>query len=177
MHTKVKYFYIKDKVNNGEIKIEHCPMGQMWTDINKKPKQGLAYRKFQGHVVGIPTDCNDKNYEGIIPSIPPANSMLLVPKAQKALHECVGKNPKETILINCEENASYSLPHGSILARKSYLRTLTDPAEILPELALTNNKRWSKLELQAPIKLVDGRPWSPRVYRALRLLGNMLEVA
>jgi hypothetical protein len=89
----------------------------------------------------------------------------------------VGENQRETILINCEENASYSLPHGSILARKSYLRTLTDPAEILPELALTNNKRWSKLELQAPIKLVDGRPWSPRVYRALRLLGNMLEVA
>jgi 8-oxo-dGTP pyrophosphatase MutT (NUDIX family) len=32
-------------------------------------------------------------------------------------------------------------------------------------------------EGRAPIKLVDGRPWSPGVYRALRLLGATLEVA
>jgi hypothetical protein len=30
---------------------------------------------------------------------------------------------------------------------------------------------------QAPIKLVDGRPWSPGVYRALHLLGRSLETA
>jgi hypothetical protein len=89
----------------------------------------------------------------------------------------VGENQKETILINCEKDAPYSLPCGSILARKSYLRTLADPAEIPPEPALTNNKRRSKLEVQAPIKLVDGRPLSPGVYHALRLLGNMPEVA
>jgi hypothetical protein len=36
-HIKVEYFLIKEKVDNGEIKIEHYPMGQMWTDINTKP--------------------------------------------------------------------------------------------------------------------------------------------
>jgi hypothetical protein len=30
---------------------------------------------------------------------------------------------------------------------------------------------------RAPIKMVDGRPWSPGVYRALRLLGRSLETA
>ncbi len=45
-HIKVNYFYIKEKVDNGEIKIEHCPMRQMWTEINTKPKQGLVYHKF-----------------------------------------------------------------------------------------------------------------------------------
>ncbi len=28
-HIKVKYFYIEEKVNNGEIEIEHFPTGQM----------------------------------------------------------------------------------------------------------------------------------------------------
>ncbi len=28
-HIKVKYFYIEKKINNGEIEIEHFPMGQM----------------------------------------------------------------------------------------------------------------------------------------------------
>ncbi len=32
-------------------------------------------------------------------------------------------------------------------------------------------------KLQAPIKMVDGRPWSPGVYKLLRLLGKTLEVA
>ena len=30
---------------------------------------------------------------------------------------------------------------------------------------------------RAPIKLVDGRPWSPNIYRNLRLVGKSLEVA
>jgi hypothetical protein len=30
---------------------------------------------------------------------------------------------------------------------------------------------------RAPIKMVGGKPWSPGVYRALQLLGNLLGVA
>ncbi len=89
----------------------------------------------------------------------------------------VGDNQKETTHINHGKGAPYSLPRGSILAMKPYLRTLTDPARILTEPALTNNKRQSKLEVQASIKLFGECPWSPEVYCALRLLGNMLEVA
>jgi hypothetical protein len=37
-HIKVKYFYVKDKIDQGEIVVEHCPTEQMWTDINTKPK-------------------------------------------------------------------------------------------------------------------------------------------
>ena len=33
-HIKVKYFLIKDKVDQEEITIKHCPTEQMWTDIN-----------------------------------------------------------------------------------------------------------------------------------------------
>jgi hypothetical protein len=52
-HIKFKYSYIKGKVDNGEIKMQNCPMGQMWTEINTKPKQGLVYQEFRGHVMGI----------------------------------------------------------------------------------------------------------------------------
>ena len=53
-HIKVKYFYVKEKVDNGEIEIKHCLTEQMWTDINTKPKQGAVFRAFRGHVMGIP---------------------------------------------------------------------------------------------------------------------------
>ena len=39
------------------------------------------------------------------------------------------------------------------------------------------NARLSNSESPAPIKLVNGRPWSPNVYRNLRLIGKSLEVA
>jgi hypothetical protein len=42
--------------------------------------------------MGIPADYNDKDYKGIIPSVPPVNLSLPVPKAQKALQECFGDN-------------------------------------------------------------------------------------
>ncbi len=45
-HTEVKYYLIKDKVDQNEITIEQCPTEQMWTDINTKPKQGTVFRVF-----------------------------------------------------------------------------------------------------------------------------------
>ncbi len=89
-NIKVKYFFIKDKVDQGEITIEHCPTEQMWTDINTKPKQGLVFRVFHGHVMGIPADYKDSDYEGKVPLMPVV-SMLPLTKEQLALQECVGE--------------------------------------------------------------------------------------
>jgi hypothetical protein len=61
-HIKVKYYLIKDKVDRGEITIEHCPTEQMWTDINTKPKQGAVFWAFRGHVMGNPADYNDASF-------------------------------------------------------------------------------------------------------------------
>jgi hypothetical protein len=95
-HIKVKYFYIKEKVDSDRILLKHCPTGQMWMDINTKPKQGAIHHEFWGHVMGIPADYNDKDYAGIILSIPPVSSILPVPKALKASQECVGGTQKLT---------------------------------------------------------------------------------
>jgi hypothetical protein len=57
--------------------------------------------------MGIPADYNDKDYVGIISSIFPVHLMLSVSKAQKASHECVGNNQKETIQINHEKGTIY----------------------------------------------------------------------
>jgi hypothetical protein len=42
----------------------------------------------------------------------------------------IGENQKETTLTNLERNSPSLLPRGSILAKKSYLKTLADPAKI-----------------------------------------------
>jgi hypothetical protein len=100
-HIEVKYFYIKEKVDNEEIVIEHCPTEQMWMDINTKPKQGKVFHEFRGHVMGIPTEYDYKK-EVII--IPPVSLMLPVPRAKEAPKECVGKSQKGLILTAARPN-------------------------------------------------------------------------
>ena len=90
-HIKVKYFFIKDKVDQGEVTIEHCPTGQMWSGINTKPKQGLLYCVFRGHVMGIPADYQDSDYVGKVP-LSPKVLMLPLTKEQLASQECVGES-------------------------------------------------------------------------------------
>ena len=69
-HINVKYYLITDKVGQGEITIKHCPTKQMWTAINIKPKQGLVFCMFRGHVMGIPAEYRDADYEGKVPLLP-----------------------------------------------------------------------------------------------------------
>ena len=42
-HIKIKYFLVKDKIDQGNIVVEHFPTEQMWTDVNTKPKQGTVF--------------------------------------------------------------------------------------------------------------------------------------
>ena len=39
-HVKVKFFFIKDKVNSKWVKILDCLAGVMWADVLTKPLQG-----------------------------------------------------------------------------------------------------------------------------------------
>ena len=61
-HIKVRYFCIKDKIDQGEIVVQHCPTDQMWMDINTKPKQGSTFREFRAQVMGIEPDYQDEVY-------------------------------------------------------------------------------------------------------------------
>ena len=43
-HVKIRYFWIKDKVGSGEIKISYLPTEEMIADILTKPLQGEKFR-------------------------------------------------------------------------------------------------------------------------------------
>ena len=53
-HINVRYYFITDRVNKGEIKIEFCPTGNMVADVFTKPLQGAAFRKFRNAILNIP---------------------------------------------------------------------------------------------------------------------------
>jgi hypothetical protein len=98
-----------------------------------------------------------------VPSLLKA-SILPLTKEKLASQECVGRNAKRYALA---------------LDRPAELGT--DPSRNRPvekgssdvEVCLLT----VSLELQVPIKMVDGHPWSPGVHQSLCLLGQTLEVA
>lgn len=51
-HIKVRYFFIKDMVEQGEVEIQHCPTKEMWSDVLTKPKQGKEFLEMRAKLLG-----------------------------------------------------------------------------------------------------------------------------
>ncbi|KAL3804532.1 hypothetical protein HJC23_002571 [Cyclotella cryptica] len=59
-HIKLRYFFIKDKVDSGEVDIRYVPTEQMWSDILTKPKQGKGFRVDRSHLMNVPEDYDEE---------------------------------------------------------------------------------------------------------------------
>jgi hypothetical protein len=59
-HIKLRYFYIKDKVDSGEVSIEHRPTNEMWSDMLTKPKQGKGMKSDRAVLMGCDEDYDDE---------------------------------------------------------------------------------------------------------------------
>ena len=59
-HIKVKFFFIKDKVDSEEVKIVDCPAGVMWADVLTKPIQGTEFRKMRSQLMNCAMEYIDE---------------------------------------------------------------------------------------------------------------------
>ena len=48
----IRYFFVTDQVELGNVKIEHMPTDDMWADYMTKPLQGDKFRKFRALILG-----------------------------------------------------------------------------------------------------------------------------
>jgi hypothetical protein len=51
-HINIRYFFVKDRVDKDEVKIEHCPTYRMLADFFTKPLQGKGFRAYQDVIMG-----------------------------------------------------------------------------------------------------------------------------
>jgi hypothetical protein len=58
-HIRVRYFFIKDRIRNGDLSVKHCPTVDMVGDHFTKPLQGAQFRKFRADIQGVPNDTSD----------------------------------------------------------------------------------------------------------------------
>jgi hypothetical protein len=52
-HVAIRYFFVKDRVEAGEVVIEYLPTEVMSADIMTKPLQGDLFREMRDRVLGI----------------------------------------------------------------------------------------------------------------------------
>jgi hypothetical protein len=57
-HVNIRYFFVADRVKNGELRIEYCPTtgGDMWGDFFTKPLQGSAFKRQRAQILNLPEE-------------------------------------------------------------------------------------------------------------------------
>ena len=78
---------MKDKVDQGEIKIRKRDTENMWSDVCTKPKQGTPFRKDRFMIMGCPLDWPSEL------ALEPGKSAVVVleDESRTSPQECVGR--------------------------------------------------------------------------------------
>ena len=53
-HIKARYFFVKDKIEDGDLEVQYCPTEQMWTYVLNKPEQGTPFQKHRAALMNVP---------------------------------------------------------------------------------------------------------------------------
>ncbi len=89
-HIKAKFFFIKEKVNDGEVQVLDCPTGEMWVDVLTKPLQEIGFRTMQAKLMNFAIDYQDEemtNKSISTTKLLPTRGIIRNPS--KAPQECV----------------------------------------------------------------------------------------
>jgi hypothetical protein len=53
-HINIRFYFIADRINAGELSVEWCPTGEMTADFFTKPLQGHLFIKFRKTIMNLP---------------------------------------------------------------------------------------------------------------------------
>ena len=51
-HISIRYFFVKDRLDKKEFRLEYCPTGDIIADYFTKPLQGALFTKFTAVIMG-----------------------------------------------------------------------------------------------------------------------------
>ena len=87
-HFNIKYFYITDLINRGEVKIKYCPTDLMIADYMTKPLIGYKFKKFRQLIMNLKEEStgkvmnslSTKNVKRVSIKAPLSSRSVLAPK-------------------------------------------------------------------------------------------------
>ena len=97
-HINIRYFFITDRISQGEMSVEWCPTGDMIADFATKPLQGAMFKKFWDLIMGVvPVEDSravKQDAKDIIKKDEPRKSKKSLIPCKTGPQECVGENQK-----------------------------------------------------------------------------------
>ena len=101
-HVDIRYFFVKDRVDKGEIGIEYCPTESMLADFFTKPLQGALFHKFRKVIMGYAPISSlqspvEERVENTIPSKRPAPTVETRDVLARIDKTTKGKNKEEVV--------------------------------------------------------------------------------
>ena len=118
-HIKAKFFFIKDRVDDGEIRVIDCPTEKMWADIMTKPLQGTAFRVMSAELMNCIVNYEDPPEDKIAhPNHSPRTvswkSVMATPFMTP--QECVGQNGNQHVFWGTDRQTGRSLGVARLVA-------------------------------------------------------------
>ena len=107
-HIHIRYFFITDRIEQGELSVGWCPTGDMIGDFMTKPLQGALFDKFRDQIMGV-VPAKDPPKES------KSHDLAIKKGTGKGLVQHVGKDSK--------------LHHRSVLGKVSKGTTKKVPSE------------------------------------------------
>ena len=52
-HINIRYFFVKDRIDKGEVRVEYCPTKRMIADYFTKPLQGTQFQVMRDLILNI----------------------------------------------------------------------------------------------------------------------------
>jgi hypothetical protein len=66
-HINIRYFFVTDRIANGELTIEYCPTKEMFADFFTKPLQGTPFRTFRDWLMNVnPDEHPSQDYRSVL---------------------------------------------------------------------------------------------------------------
>ena len=59
-HINVRYFFIKERIDSGEVKVSYLPTREMLADLLTKPVQGKLFAKLRDRLLGLVDDASSE---------------------------------------------------------------------------------------------------------------------
>ncbi len=110
-HIKAKFFFIRDRVGNGEIKVIDCPMEEMW-DILTKPLQGMAFRAMRAILMNCPVNYEEAEERTTIKKMIKSNTNR-IPTKKTVSWKLAGAGASHTPQV-CVGKSRFSTPRPSM---------------------------------------------------------------
>ena len=51
-HIHIRYFFVKDRIEKKEMRVEYCPTEYMLADYFTKPLQGSRFKEYRNYIMG-----------------------------------------------------------------------------------------------------------------------------